>query len=135
MFFVYIVYVFFLLNEFQFESLLNSLFSSISDVIASTVMITFYTIFLFFEEALFERKLKLIFSNASQKAAFSETINKIEESLSSYLALKSLISLLTTTLSYVVLLGIGVDSALFWAFLIFLFNFFFIAGRIVSLLS
>jgi predicted PurR-regulated permease PerM len=112
-----------MLNDFEFESYLNSLFNSISEVIGSTVMITFYTIFLFFEEALFERKINLIFTNPEQKTAFSETINKIEESLSSYLTLKSLISLLTTTLSYFVLLAIGVDSAPFWAFLIFMFNF------------
>ncbi|MDG1742827.1 MAG: AI-2E family transporter [Crocinitomicaceae bacterium] len=112
-----------MLNDFEFESYLNSLFNSISEVIGSTVMITFYTIFLFFEEALFERKINLIFTNPEQKTAFSKTINKIEESLSSYLTLKSLISLLTTTLSYFVLLAIGVDSAPFWAFLIFMFNF------------
>jgi predicted PurR-regulated permease PerM len=87
------------------------------------VMIIFYIVFLFVEELLFKNKFKLIYTDKVQYERNMAIIKKIDRSLSSYISLKSLISLLTTTLSYFVLLAVGIDSALFWAFLIFMFNF------------
>lgn len=110
-------------EDFQFSDYLQSFVNSISEILGNFVMIIFYTVFLFIEESLFQRKINLMFSEGSGKKSFNDTMRKIDKSLSSYVSLKSLISLLTTTLSYFVLLAVGIDSPLFWAFLIFMFNF------------
>ena len=86
-------------------------------------MIIFYTMFLFIEETLFQRKISMIFNENGKKDGFQSTLKKIDKSLSSYISLKSLIALMTSTLSYFILLGVGIDSPVFWAFLIFMFNF------------
>ena len=87
------------------------------------MMIVFYTVFLFIEESLFQRKIEIIFKEEGNKDGYHQTMAKIDKSLSSYISLKSLIALLTTTLSYFILLAVGIDSPLFWAFLVFMFNF------------
>jgi len=87
------------------------------------VMIIFYVVFLFVEESLFQHKIKLIFEPNNRFEKVSGILTKIDKSMSSYIGLKSLVSLLTTTLSYFIMLGVGIDSPLFWAFLIFMFNF------------
>lgn len=110
-------------NKFAFENYLTSLLNSLSEVLGDMVMIVFYTVFLFVEESLFGEKLKLMFTTKERLDKYLQIIKKVDKSMSSYISLKSLISLLTTTLSYFILLGVGIDSPLFWAFLIFIFNF------------
>jgi len=112
-----------LIKDFNFKYYLSILLNSLSDILGNMVMIIFYIVFLFVEELLFKNKFKLIYTDKVQYERNMAIIKKIDRSLSSYISLKSLISLLTTTLSYFVLLAVGIDSALFWAFLIFMFNF------------
>lgn len=112
-----------IVSDFDFEQYLDSIFKSISEILGNMVMIVFYAIFLFIEESLFARKIGLIVADKDNNAGVAETMTKIDKSLSSYISLKSLIALLTTTLSYFVLLGVGIDSPMFWAFLVFMFNF------------
>jgi len=109
--------------EFDFSSYLQSLFNSLSEILGNMVMIIFYVVFLFIEESLFQHKIKLISSSENNFNKISGILTKIDKSMSSYISLKSLVSLLTTTLSYFILLAVGIDSPLFWAFLIFIFNF------------
>lgn len=110
-------------QEFDFSSYLQSLFNSLSEILSNMVMIIFYVVFLFVEESLFQHKIKLIFESNNRYEKVSGILRKIDKSMSSYISLKSLVSLLTTTLSYFIMLGVGIDSPLFWAFLIFMFNF------------
>ena len=110
-------------NKLGFQSYLTSLLESLSDILGNMVLVIFYAIFLFVEESLFGEKLKLMSSSQEHFNKYQQIIKKVDKSMSSYISLKSLISLLTTTLSYFILLGVGIDSPLFWAFLIFIFNF------------
>ncbi len=109
--------------NFDFSSYLQSLFNSLSELLGNMVMIIFYVVFLFVEESLFQHKIKLIFEPNNRFEKVSGILQKIDKSMSSYISLKSLVSLLTTTLSYFIMLAVGIDSPLFWAFLIFMFNF------------
>ena len=119
-------------TNFDFASHLDSFFNSISELLGNMVMIIFYTIFLFVEETQFERKIGIIFSESGNLNGFSDTIKKIDKSLASYISLKSVISLLTTTLSYFVLVAVDIDSPMFWAFLVFMFNFIPSIGPIIG---
>lgn len=110
-------------GNFNFSSYLQSLFNSLSEILGNMVMIIFYVVFLFVEESLFQNKFKLIFESNNRYDKVSGILSKIDKSMSSYISLKSLVSFLTTTLSYFIMLAIGIDSPLFWAFLIFIFNF------------
>lgn len=121
-------------REFDFANYLHSLLNSLSEILGNMVMIVFYVVFLFVEESLFQNKLRLMFSDNEKYYGFLHTMKKVDKSMSSYISLKSLISLITTFLSYFILLAVGIDSPLFWAFLIFIFNFIPSVGPILGTL-
>jgi len=63
-----------------------------------------------------------------------KTIKRVNTSISKYITLKSLVSLITGICSYVALYFLGVDSPVFWAFLIFLLNFIPTIGSLIATL-
>ena len=110
-------------KEFDFTTYLKSLLNSLSEIVGNMVMVVFYAVFLFVEEGLFTHKVKLILHQRDRFENYKNIIEKIDCSMSSYISLKSLINLVTATISYFILLFLGVDSPIFWAFLVFMFNF------------
>jgi predicted PurR-regulated permease PerM len=121
-------------GDFNFGALLSSIINSLTDIVSSTLMIVFYSIFLFIEETNFEGKLKKIFIDKAQYEQAYSLINKIEISVAKYLGLKTLVSFITGILSFAILAFIGIDSPLFWAFLIFIFNFIPTVGSLIGTL-
>lgn len=119
-------------NNLDIQSYLKSIFNSISFILGNMVMIVFYVTFLFVEELLIQHKIKLIFSDRKKFDNAMEIFKKIDKSMSSYISLKSLVNLLSAGLSYFILLAIGIDSPIFWAFLIFIFNFIPSVGPIIG---
>lgn len=91
-----------------------------------------YLIFILFEESTFQDKIKAMYPEESSYMKVDSLIRKIDHSISNYIAIKSLISLLTGTLSYIALLSIGVDAPFFWAFLIFILNFIPSIGSLIA---
>lgn len=120
--------------QFDFSSHLQSLFNSLSEILGNMIMIIFYVVFLFIEESLFQNKIKLITNSEENYTKIIGILSKIDKSMSSYISLKSLVSLLTSVLSFFILLSVGIDSPLFWAFLIFIFNFIPSIGSILGTL-
>ena len=112
------------LIELNIGQIAETLFEAISSIVSSTLMILLFAIFIFVEEVQFGKKLKQIFSKSpTQYEKLNETLSKIEWSVARYLGIKTLISLLTGTLSYIVFASFGLNFAMFWAFLISLLNF------------
>lgn len=100
-----------------------SLFSSISGILGNMMMIVFYTVFLFIEEGLFSNKIKLMLGESDKSERFLGIMIKIDQMLSRYIILKSMINLVTATIAYIVLYFVGIDGPFFWAALIFFFSF------------
>jgi len=120
--------------DFDFGSILESIFTSLSGLFGNAFMILIYVLFVFLEEASFQTKLRAVFKSDEQHNRASEILNKIEGSITHYIGLKTLTSVITGLLSYAVLLIVGVDSPVFWAFLIFLLNYIPIIGSMVGTL-
>jgi AI-2 transport protein TqsA len=110
------------LREINVTDLANVAFSSLTSILGNALMIVFYVVFLFIEQTNFRAKIRLLFKGKELHTVL-DLLNDVEHSVSQYIGLKTLISLITGLLSYVVLLSFGVESAVFWAFLIFLLNF------------
>lgn len=119
-------------SSLDFSSILGTLFQSFSDILGSTLMIFLYALFILLEEAHFGRKMKLVFSKEGEYERFSAVLLAIEKSVTRYLGFKTLVSILTGFLSYIALFYIGVDSPLFWSFLIFMFNYIPTIGSLVG---
>ena len=79
------------------------LFDAISNIISSTLMIIIFTIFIFIEEKHLNKKLKQFLSESnSNYKGLDKTLNKIEQSVTRYLGIKTMSSLLTGLLSFIV---------------------------------
>ena len=121
-------------GDFDFGTVLGTVFSSITDILSSTFMIVLYVLFIFLEESNFHLKLKNIFTDPAKYDRMSSILDQIESAIAQYLRLKTLVSMITGVGSYVILLCIGVESPIFWAFLIFLLNFIPTIGSLIGTL-
>lgn len=110
------------LSEINVGDVANVAFSSLTSILGNALMIVFYVVFLFIEQTNFRAKVRMLFKGKELHTVL-DLLNDVEHSVSQYIGLKTLISLVTGVLSYAVLLFFGVESAIFWAFLIFLLNF------------
>jgi len=119
-------------GNLQFGAILRSLFASLTGIISNAFMIILYAVFILLEEDNFRPKLQAIFVGKDQNQRVDMLLEKIGGSVSSYLRLKTLVSLITGILSYAALWMIGVDAPEFWAFLIFILNFIPTIGSLVG---
>lgn len=120
------------MGDFDFGAILSNILNGLSGILGNTFMIIIYALFIFLEESSFKKKLGKIFTNEEQYRKFNTISGKIEKSVFDYLRLKTVVSLLTGVLSYLVLLLVGIDSPVFWAFLIFLLNYIPTIGSLVA---
>jgi len=118
--------------EFDFGTMLKAIFKSLTDLLGNAFIIIIYALFIFLEESNFHLKLKAVFNSSEQYNELNSVLEKIEKSITSYIGLKTLVSLITGVVSYLVLLFIGIDSPVFWAFLIFLLNYIPTIGSLIA---
>ena len=118
------------IGNFEYGTVLGNIANGISSLLGDTFMIVIYALFIFLEEASFKRKLRNVLFKENNN--IQPILIKIENSISNYLRLKTYVSLLTGILSYIVLIIVGVDSAPFWAFLIFLLNYIPTIGSLIA---
>lgn len=121
-------------DKINYSDLIKSSLSSISEQLGNLFMIGLYVLFMLLEETAFSSKLQAMASNPAKQEEWNKTLNKISDSIGSYLVLKTAVSLLTGILSYTALAIIGIHSPLFWAFLIFLLNYIPTVGSLIATL-
>ncbi len=120
--------------EFDFGKVLREIFNSVSELFGSALLIVIYALFIFLEETNFSKKLKAAATSSEKYNEITSILNQIEHSISNYIGLKTLVSLITGIVSYIALSFIGIDSPMFWAFLIFILNFIPTVGSMVATL-
>jgi predicted PurR-regulated permease PerM len=119
-------------GDFDFGSVLQGIFKSLTDLLSNAFIIVIYALFIFLEEVNFNAKLKAVFSSKEQYEQLGGILKEIEKSIASYIGLKTLISIINGVASYIVLLFIGIDSPIFWAFLIFILNYIPVIGALIG---
>ncbi len=119
-------------KDMNFGGLLSSLFSAITSIFGSTFTVLLYLVFMLLEEHLFPHKLKAMYPDKKQYKHINALVNKIDQSIGNYIALKTITSLSTGFMSYFALLFIGIDAPFFWAFLIFILNFIPTIGSLIA---
>jgi AI-2 transport protein TqsA len=119
-------------TSLDLESIFGAIFNSLTFILGNAFIIIIYTLFIFLEEVNFKDKLRAMFKTENHYIKTTSTLDKIEKSITDYIGLKTLISLITGVLSYVVLVIIGIDSPFFWASLIFICNFIPTIGSLIG---
>ena len=116
------------------QAIITRIAETAASVAGRIGIILVYVMFLLLEEKSFNRKLSALFPDKAREASVRKILHKIQGDVQTYLALKTMMSVLTGAISYAVLIMIGVDFAAFWAFLIFLLNFIPTIGSLVGVI-
>lgn len=122
------------LNGDKITTFFKIAIESLSGILSNSMLILLYLIFLLLESSLFSQKIRLIYANKESYKNIKFIIDNIKNSMSSYITLKTITSISTGVLSYIVLLLLGIDFAFFWAFLIFVLNYIPTIGSLIATL-
>ena len=120
------------LEKFDVSHFINPILNSIGTFAGNFILILFYVIFLILEETSFKNKIKLIVSDKSKLDSTNKLLNNIEHSITHYVGLKTLVSLISAITCFFILLFFGVQSPFLWATLIFLLNYIPVVGAFLA---
>jgi AI-2 transport protein TqsA len=112
-----------LVGRINLQRLFGSFLSSTGSILLTFVVALMYAVFLLAERRVFEAKLANLSDDPRQVARIRAVIGTINQRIGSYLALKTLLSVLLAVISYVVMRLYGLEFAALWAVLIALLNF------------
>lgn len=123
------------IQNFEISKVINPVLNSVTGIMGNFLMVLFYLLFLFIEESNFKKKLHLIFAKQENFNQIRTLLTNIERSITSYIGLKTLLSFISSTVCFIVMLSFGIDSPLLWSFIIFILNFIPVIGAfLVALL-
>ncbi|MEZ5345299.1 MAG: AI-2E family transporter [Pyrinomonadaceae bacterium] len=111
------------IEKANFTGIISSLVNTLSGIVGNAFLIVIYVIFIFFEQAAFPKKINALFPEADRFRQFENIVESVNEAIRAYFSVKLTVSLITAVSSYILMAIIGLDFAIFWAFLIFLLNF------------
>jgi AI-2 transport protein TqsA len=120
------------LSDLNIGRFFAQLANAVQGVASHAVFVFIYVVFLFAAQATFPQKMDIIFTDPDDRERMREMIGRVRASMERYLAVQTFVSLLTAATCYFTLNFLGLDNALFWAFLIFLFNYIPTVGSIVA---
>ncbi|WP_020567012.1 AI-2E family transporter [Neolewinella persica] len=86
-------------------------------------LVLLYVLFFLIEQGAFGKKMTALGLDLKESNRLSRVLREVNDAMRTYLGVKTFTSILTAILSWVVFYFIDIDFALFWAFLIFLFNY------------
>jgi len=121
-------------NKMDVTELASKLVDAISALVGDAFLILIYVLFLLIEESVFPHKLKALYPSEKKQNKIIKLTQKMDHSISRYLTLKTIVSLLTGLLSYFALLLFGIDAPIFWALLIFVLNYIPTIGSLIATL-
>jgi predicted PurR-regulated permease PerM len=112
-----------LLAQIDLQRMLGSLLASVGAMLVTFVVVCLYATFLLLERRNFETKLANLSDDPARVTRIREVIGAINQRIGSYLALKTLLSLLLGVTSYVAMRLFGLEFAELWAVLAAVLNF------------
>lgn len=106
--------------------------AAVQGVLSNFFIIALYIAFLFAAQSSFPKKMDDLFPDLNQRATAQKVVQRIRHSIEKYLGVQTVISLIQTVLSYIIMISMGLDNALFWALVIFILNYIPIIGGLAA---
>ncbi|MEM8857485.1 MAG: AI-2E family transporter, partial [Chloroflexota bacterium] len=111
---------------------LSTIASNVLNLLVQAFVVFFYVLFLLSEQSKFSSKLGKMFVDNERNSMAQEIVSSIADQSRKYISVKTYVSALTGIGSFLVMLLFGIDFPIFWAVLIFLFNYIPYVGSIVA---
>jgi predicted PurR-regulated permease PerM len=121
-----------LAKEIDLQDFITTVLNGVTGLAKNFFLVILYVLFLLIEQGAFPRKLLALRLSEEQRSRLLFTLSHINTAMRKYLGVKTFTSLITAILSFLILEGVLLDFALFWAFIIFLFNFIPTVGSITA---
>jgi predicted PurR-regulated permease PerM len=112
-----------LFQNINVGTILSTVGYSVGNGLTGIILVIIYTGFLFAEQKVIPSKLSAMVANEVKAEETRLVFSEIATQIQRYVWMKTMVSMLTGVLSYVILKLVGVDFAAVWALLIFLLNF------------
>jgi predicted PurR-regulated permease PerM len=122
-----------LIAKIDLTSVFVGIAGTAASFIGAAIVILFYTIFIFVEEGVVEKKLAAIVSDPERRGEVEEVISKINREIERYLGIKLILGIVQAAPTYLILHVVGVDAAVFWTVIIFFFSFIPTVGTLVGI--
>lgn len=122
------------LEQFSIANLLNSVLGAFTSMLSNGIQIMLYVLFLLIDQRFFNSKLNALFTNYETRLKAREVLHRISLTISSYISITTVVSLITGLLTYFVCEYFGLQGAILWGFIAFLFNFIPTIGSIIAVL-
>jgi AI-2 transport protein TqsA len=124
-----------LLSQLDQPAYLGSAAAVFQAVANASLFVLIYLGFLMASRAGFQRKAEALFRKAQVSVEARNVAERVRDGVESYVWFQMVSGLLIAVPAFVLMAGLGLENAGFWAFIIFLSNFIPIIGGIVSALG
>ncbi len=119
-------------SQLDLGKLIGDIAAGVMALAGNAGMVAIYVVFLLLEQRYFSIKIRLLFPHKDKREKVQSVMHQIQVQIRQYLYLKTILSVLTGLLSYLVLIWVGVDYAPFWALLVFLLNYIPTIGSLIA---
>lgn len=128
-----------LMRQLNMTSYLGTIAQSLQSIVSEAVFVLIYLGFIIASRRLFGRKIVALFPNHRERAEATKVFEHVRNSVESYLWIQTLTGLMIAAGSWLAMALIsdgkqmGLDNAVFWAFLIFIVSYVPILGGAVGI--
>lgn len=119
-------------GNLSIQRLLSNIVAGVTGLASNVGVVLIYVLFLMVEQNFFDAKLRAIVRDTGKRQRTRAILDRVGQDIQSYLWTMFIVSLMTAILSYAAMMFVGLDSAAFWAFLIFVLNFIPTIGSILG---
>lgn len=120
------------LDRLDVPNLSLALLSNVASAGGYIVLIGTYMVFMVAERGPLSDKIELLFPDSQERGTARHLFDRINDQIVTYLSTKTLINGILGVISYVLMWLMGVENAVFWAFLIGLFNYIPYVGSLIG---
>ena len=110
----------------------TELLAGLTSFAKNLLLVLLYVLFFLIEQGQFAKKMAALGLDLTQANRLSITLKHINSAMRTYLGVKTITSLITAVLSWAVFMAVGIEYAVFWGFMIFVFNFIPTVGSVVA---
>ena len=121
------------LAQVSIQRLVGGTLGSVLSIVATLIVVFLYVAFLLVEQRSFAAKIKNISDDPGQVALIRQMITNVNGKIGTYLALKTLLSVVLGILSWAIMAFFGMEFAVFWGVLIALLNYVPYIGSFLSI--
>ena len=122
-----------ILARLQPTQYLGSIAMAIQAVASNAILVLVYLGFLVASRRTFERKAVRLFVKRDERHEALRVFLRVRDGVERYLWIQTVTGLIIAVASWVIMVLVGLDNALFWAFLIFVVNYIPIVGAVAAI--